>query len=63
MFSKINIYILKKKIYWASALRAFIALRKNILFRYFIEYTIYKDFLKDITKVDILISLKFKIFA
>jgi len=34
------------------------ASRKNILFRYFIEYAIYKDFLKDVTKINVLISLK-----
>ena len=43
---------------WVNALRAFITSRKNILFRYFIEYAIYKGFLKNVTKIDILINLK-----
>ena len=38
------------------------ASRRNILFRYFIEYAIYEDFLKDITKVDVFINLKFNNF-
>jgi len=33
-------------------------LRKNILFQYFIEYAIYEDFLKDIIKINVLISFK-----
>jgi len=36
--------------------------RKNILFRYFTEYAIYKDFLKNVTKINILISSKFNNF-
>jgi len=34
------------------------ALRRNILFRYFTEYAIYEDFLKDVTKANIFINLK-----
>jgi len=39
------------------------ALRKNILFRYFIEYAIYRGFLEDVTKADILIGLKLNNFG
>ena len=46
----------------ASTFKAFITSRKNILFRYFIEYVIYKDLLKDIIKINILINLKFNNF-
>jgi len=55
---KFNLYF-----YWASAFKAFIASRKNILFRYFIEYAIYKGFLKNVTKADVLIGLKFSNFG
>jgi len=34
------------------------ALRRNILFRYFTEYAIYGVFLENVTKIDILIGSK-----
>jgi hypothetical protein len=50
-------------LYWASALRAFMASRRNILFRYFTEYAIYGGFLEDVTKADVLIGPKLSDFG
>jgi len=50
-------------VYWASALRAFMALRRDILFRYSTKYAIYGGFSEDITKADVLIGPKLNVSA